>query len=434
MHHEQPTTVLLIAAFDSQLKWCSRIRQEFERRGHPCRVVVPDIRSALSPGQVAEAGFRGVERRTWADTVALAAGSDVVVSGLAGPGTKQLSGALAAAAADGTLPRPPVLVSGWVGIIIEKITAGYLDRCGTDVVAVNSRADLAHFRTAAELLELPADNLLLTGLPFLSPRAAAPRGGPVRRVLFADQPTVPSSATDRRFLYGRLIDYAQAHPDRTVLLKPRHRPGEDTFHRMRHHPEDVLRGVPRPDNFRIDYTPIAEVVPDVDLLITMSSTACLEAIDAGSRVALVLDLGVHERYGNHVFLDSGLLRTFAQIGRDELGAPQPEWQAGYFPELHRTATETLVDRAEELLRTGCRPAAAVWASDYFTSSMAFERARAAASETAAAQRASSALRRRMHKHGNVAGLVAHAAVGLLPPVLSKPAANTAARLRLLKRH
>ncbi|MEY6567893.1 hypothetical protein AB8B12_23715 [Streptomyces sp. PGLac3x] len=30
---------------------------------------------------------------------------------------------------------------------------------------------------------------------------------------------------------------------------------------------------------------------EADLLVTMSSTACLEATDRGSRVALVLDLG-----------------------------------------------------------------------------------------------------------------------------------------------
>ena len=29
-------------------------------------------------------------------------------------------------------------------------------------------------------------------------------------------------------------------PDDLVLLKPRHRPGEDTFHRMHHHPEQLL--------------------------------------------------------------------------------------------------------------------------------------------------------------------------------------------------
>ena len=132
-----------------------------------------------------------------------------------------------------------------------------------------------------------------------------------------------------RFLYDGLLDYARAHPERQVRLRPRHRLGEDTFHRMRHHPESLLADVDLPPNFGISHTPIAEQLADTDLLLTVSSTACLEALEAGCRVALPLDLGVHEKLGNHVFLDSGLLRTFDQIIADDLGAPEPDWLADY---------------------------------------------------------------------------------------------------------
>ena len=86
-----------------------------------------------------------------------------------------------------------MVVTGWVGVIIEKITAGYLDRVGSDVVAVNCVDDLEHFVTVAQQLELSSDNLLLSGLPILGSTAAppalrsrAPR--PVRRP--ADRPAV----------------------------------------------------------------------------------------------------------------------------------------------------------------------------------------------------------------------------------------------------
>ena len=41
------TRALFLAAFDSQLKWCSQIHDEFARRGFETRVIVPDVRSAL---------------------------------------------------------------------------------------------------------------------------------------------------------------------------------------------------------------------------------------------------------------------------------------------------------------------------------------------------------------------------------------------------
>ncbi len=423
---ENPRTALLIAAFDSQLKWCAGIRDELDARGFTSRVIVPDTRSALSERQIRDAGFEHVERASWPDLVAASLLSDVVVSSLAGPLTHRLSLDLAAAVRAGQDGHSgPVLVSGWVGIIIEKVTAGYLDRSGTDVVAVNSLDDLDHFRRAGATLGIPTDNLVLSGLPFLSCAPPAQRGGPVTTVLFADQPTVPASQEERSYVYRRLVEHARRHPDREVLLKPRHRPGEDTFHRMAHHPADLLASEDLPANFRIDYTPISELLPRVDLLVTMSSTACLEAIDQGSRVALLLDLGVHERHGNHVFLDSGLLRTFDQIDADDLGHPSDAFLRSWFAGRDRPAPVVVVDRVEELLRSGRRPSRDVWHSDYFRCAIA----RAQSDAPPQPRWMSNALARRVRTRGAVRGTAAYAASLLLPPAVMIPARRFAASRR-----
>jgi hypothetical protein len=394
--------VLLVATFDSQLKWCGGIRTAFEAAGFTCRVVVPDVRSALSAGQIRDAGFSTVERVAWAELVDRALRSDVVVCALSGPLITRLVVDLWARR-DEQHPGP-VLVAGWVGVIIEKIVAGYLDRSMLDVVAVNSRQDLAVFRTAADRLGLPTDNLLLTGLPVLSGRPPEVSHRPVRRVLFADQPTVPGRPEERVHLYRRLVAYAVRHPDREVRLKPRHRPGEDTFHPMEVHPEDVIAGWDLPPNFRVDYTPIATVLADTDLLLTVSSTACLEALDRGCRVALVLDLGVHERHGNQVFLESGLLRTFAQIGRDELGDPDPTWLDGYFFARSAPPAELVVGRTLELLDRGERPHHAAWATDYFASVVDYR------TQVRASRPTRRALRRRLSGPGRALRRVVRVAV------------------------
>ena len=268
----------------------------------------------------------------------------------------------------------PVVVTGWVGVIIENQTAGYLNRCGADVVAVNSRSNLEHFAGVADRLGVPTDNLLLTGLPIAAGPARPARRGAIRRVLFADQPTVPQRAEDRAYLYGRLLGYARAHPDRQVRLRPRHRLGEDTLHRMRHHPESLLADVDLPPNFGISHTPISAELPTTDLLLTVSSTACLEALEAGCRVALPLDLGVHEKLGNHVFLDSGLLRTFDQITADDLGTPEPAWLADYLLAEPVAPAVIIGDRIEQLLRSGERPSVDVRQSRYHRTASAFNRA------------------------------------------------------------
>lgn len=426
---------LFVAAFDSQLKWCGRIRDEFAERGFATRVVVPDVRSALSPAQIRDAGFAAVDRLTWRELVQLAVASDVVVCGLSGPATRAFCFALTAQMREHA-GQQPVVITGWVGIIIEKLVAGYLDRCGSDVVAVNSVGDLGLFTDAGQRLALPSGNLLLTGLPFLSANPRPPRPGPIRRVLFADQPTVPGSAPERLYLYQKLAAYARRHPEREVLLKPRHRLGEGTFHRILHHPEDLLRAEPLPDNFRIDYSPVSQLLPTVDLLLTVSSTASLEALDAGARVGLVLDLGVHERYGNHVFLDSGLLRTFADIEQDRLGSPDPDWFASYFFSRTRTAGQLIADRAEELLHTGHRPSREVWRSAYYLSAAEAHRVLTPdlGSGTPQARPYGSAmLRQRTARHGPVRGTLAHLSSALVPPILRPSLRSVAAHTGILPR-
>jgi hypothetical protein len=413
---------LFIAAFDSQLKWCARIRDELALRGFTSQVIVPEIRSALSPAQISDAGFTDVDTASWPELLEVALNSDVVVCSLSGPIAKSFCFELAERLGDHT-GSSPVVVTGWVGVIIEKIVAGYLDRCGSDVVVVNAVADLDLFCDAAERLALPTANLLLAGLPFLSAAPTPQRTGPIRRVLFADQPTVPGGERERLYVYRQLLAYARRHPEREVLLKPRHRLGEDTFHRMRHHPEDLLRDETWPSNFRIDYTPISESLPRVDLLLTLSSTACLEALAAGCRVGLVLDLGVHERHGNQVFLDSGLLRSFAQLEDDDIGTPDRTWFRSYFFDRERSATELIADRVEELLASGERPSRAVWSSAYFISAArAHDAITPDVGMTEARQTpyGSMALRRRQLRHGPVRGTLAHLSSALLPPILNQP--------------
>lgn len=408
----RPVRVVVVAAFDSQLKWSAGICHELERRGAVVEVLAPRGRTGLSERQLHDVGLPAVRTADWDDVLEAASTADVVVCALLGPEIRRLTVGLEQRG----LRPGPVVVAGWVGLILERITAGYLDRCGADVVAVNARHELEHFRFAAQRLTIPDDNLVLTGLPFLSPRPRPQRTGPVRTVLFADQPTIPSGPGDRVYLYRRLVQHARRHPDREVLLKPRHRLGEDTIHRMHHHPEQLLADEDLPPNFRIVYDPIPELLPRTDLLLTVSSTACLEAVDAGCRVAFVLDLGVHERLGNHVFLESGLLRTFDQVDDDDLGVPSPEWVDSYFGGRTAPAVTTIVDRVEKLLASHERPSRLVRSSPYFRAATELELARASGTLT----RSPSAWARRRHRYGTVRGTIVHAGSQLLPPVLMRP--------------
>jgi len=343
-----PRTALLVLAYDSQLRWARALGAALEAQGWRCRYAAPsDVRSFVAPELEKSLGV-SVERAPWTELVRQAAASDALVLALQGPLTSRFAQDLAASGDAGVRP---VVVTGWVGVVIEKLVAGYLERFASDVVAVNSREDLRSFEAAGAHLGLPTDNLLLSGLPLLPPRPAPPRRGPVRTVMFADQPTVPSSRAERLYLYDRLVEHARRHPERRVLIKPRHRPAEDPFQVVRHHPEELLAGVVLPSNVEVVYDPVPDLLPEVDLLLTVSSTAGLEAVGAGVRTVFVADLGVHESLGNHVLLPSGLVRTLDVLdGPDEdLPEPDPAWLADWFVGAPgRPGVQLVAERVAEL--------------------------------------------------------------------------------------
>jgi hypothetical protein len=320
--------VLLIANFDSGLKYVGRLAEAFAALGAEPDIRVPTtvVPHKLGPDQVAAATDRPVRYEPWEALVAAAGSSDAVVPVFEGPTVERFIREVHLAAG----PRMPVVGTGYVGMVLYDVVGGYLSRSLADVLAVNSRTDLAEFSRAAQGLGLPDDNLLLAGLALLPATPAPLRDGPIRTVLFADQPTVPRRLADRVHLWDRLLAYAERHPDRQVLLRPRHRPGEDTFHRMEHSPVGWAASRTLPPNLVVEHERIDALIPRSDLLLTVSSTAALEAIAGGTRVAFVAEW-VNDAALNPRLLPSGLLRRFDDIDADRIGTPAPEWLSDVFP-------------------------------------------------------------------------------------------------------
>lgn len=345
--------LVVVAAYDSQMKWAVGLAKEFATAGWNWSVLVPaDLRHALSPDQLSAAGVDGYDALMWDDLLAACREADCVILSLQGPLVERFTDDLALL--QRRQPRSqgePVVVTGWVGIIIEKVVAGYLDRARSDVIAVNSADNLREFENAGRRLEIPPDNLLLSGLPLLPPQAAPRQTGPIKTVLLADQPTIPHNGWDRTYLYQRYFDYAVAHPDRRVLLKPRHRPGESTFHRAELHPEEAIKLLPpAPPNFEITYEPITDLLSSIDLMLTISSTAALESIGAGVRTAFIGDFGVHEKYGNHVLMESGLITSFNDLIADRIPEPDPSWMSDMFVSYNDLSpAQRILQRVTELL-------------------------------------------------------------------------------------
>ncbi|MFE1793483.1 DUF6716 putative glycosyltransferase, partial [Streptomyces sp. NPDC059525] len=227
-------------------------------------------------------------------------------------------------------PEPsarPVFVTGYVGVVYEKLADGLLLRHGADLVLANSRHDAERFRAVYEGAGADPGAVTETALPFLAGAPYEPAGTRTHRVVFAVQPSVPESRADRAYLLGRAAGHARLHPDREVLVKLRSRPGEHTTHLEEHPYQRLAERLPGglPPNCRLVYGHMGEVLDTTGLLVTVSSTAALESLHRGIPTAVLTDLGIRESLGNQHFLGSGCLASWDQLDTGLLPRADPAW-------------------------------------------------------------------------------------------------------------
>ncbi|MET9515906.1 DUF6716 putative glycosyltransferase [Streptomyces sp. NPDC002994] len=362
--------IAVIADSDTRWKWgaltARRIAPEARIDGFLLRG-----RATPTPRQLAEVGVPvdGVREVTAAEFIGEIDYSayDVVLLALVGGAVQAMLHGLAPLWPD--TDRRPVLCTGYVGVVYEKLADGLLLRHGADIVIANSRHDAERFRAVYEGVGADASAVTEAALPFLGGDSYT--GTDTRTVVFAAQPSVPQSRADRTYLLRRLVQHARLHPGREVLLKLRSKPGEHTTH-IEELPYQKLAariegGVP--PNFRLVYGHMGEVLDRTDLLVTVSSTAALESLHRRIPTAVLTDLGVREVLGNHHFLGSGCLASWDQLDAGHRPRADEEWLASQGVAAdgsYETAFDAVRKRVTALLeRPGLPPIA-----PYYTSATA----------------------------------------------------------------
>ncbi len=341
----------VLADSDSRWKWGVQLA----RRLNPsARVIGYQFAGSdlPSPRQLAEAGISAdaVSVVSSGELVAAldATKPDVLIASMPGGGCQAILHLLAAA----DLPNRPLVLTGYVGVVYEKVVEGLLLRGGADLVAANSPADYDRFREVFAGVGLPTSSLAVTRLPFLG--EPQPRATARFTVTFAGQPGVPRTRWHRRYLVERLAGHAAAHPDRDVLIKLRSLPGEQAAHTELYPYDELFRslGADRPNNLKLIGGDMGKVLNRTDLLVTVSSTAAVEAIHRGIATAVLTDFGIRQNLGNAYFIGSGCLASFDDL--DAGAAPIADEVWARRSGLGHGA-DPLPERVAELLSAGPLP-------------------------------------------------------------------------------
>ncbi|GAB1337429.1 hypothetical protein ACE1SV_40190 [Streptomyces sp. E-15] len=321
--------VAVLADSDTRWKWGALTAQRLTPAAAEVRLDGYLLRGRATPTarQLGEVGVRADSLREVTGVEFLRAMTeepyDVLVIALVGGGVQAMLHGLRAAWGSG---RRPVVVTGYVGVVYEKLADGLLLRHGADLVLANSRHDADRFRAVYEGVGADASSVTEVALPFLGGTPYTGGHDPYT-VVFAAQPSVPDNRRDRTYLLNRLIEHARRHPEREVLLKLRSKPGEHTTHIEELPFQKLVQGKDLPANFRLVYGHMGEVLDRTDLLVTVSSTAALEALHRRIPTVVLTDLGVREVLGNHHFTGSGCLASWDQLDAGHRPVPDEEWVA-----------------------------------------------------------------------------------------------------------
>lgn len=334
--------IVAVADTDSYVKWAAALVADESVDG---RLLVLDTELVVSDAQL-KAALSGtgldparVRRVAFGEIPEALAGADVVLAAARGPVAK-----VVARCASRLDPRP-VIATGLPGISIPATWLALHFRRQCDMFVLHSHREVRAFgRLAAERgIE---QRFALATLPFA--RRSAGRASSGTDLVFAAQAIVPRSTEDRMAVARLLVEAAKADPSRRIVVKLRGRSGEAQTHReLDSYPDLLARFDTVPSNLVISYAPMGEALARAEGLVTVSSTAAIEAAAHGVPVAAIDAFGVDESLINTVFIGSGLLAGADDVVARRLRHPDPTWLADNY--FHDPEDDTWVEMARDLV-------------------------------------------------------------------------------------
>ena len=345
--------VVAIADTDSYVKWAAALLGGVAERWDAALLVL-ETPLVVSDDQLASAlsGSRlpreRVERISYGRLTARLTelGADVVVLGARGPLVRVLARDLAA------LPQRPVVVTGLPGISIPATRRAVVYRLQCDLFVVHSRREVREFGALSARTGY-AHRYALATLPFARGARVSGSGAGVTSegdgdLVFAAQAKVPAERADRLGIARMLVRAAEADPSRRVVVKLRAATGEHQTHVEQDGYPELLAAIgPLPPNLVTSTGPMRQALATAEGLVTVSSTAAIEAIARGIPVIALDTYGVSPQLINETLADADLLAGEDDVVARRFRHPDPEWlDENYF---HSADADDWTDHVEALL-------------------------------------------------------------------------------------
>ncbi len=352
--------LVAIADTDSYVKWAAALLGAAAERWDVSLVVLQTpvvVSDAQLEAALAGSGLpeQCTERVSYRDlAVRLAdARPDAVLLAARGPLVRVLARDVAA-----MRPRP-VIATGLPGISIPATRKAVMYRLQCDLFVLHSKREVRDFRALSMRTGL-AHRYALAALPFArraDTRDADPSTGGTDLV-FATQARVPADRSERLLVARVLRRAAAADPSRRVVVKLRASHGEHQTHIERDgYPELLAELGPLPPNLVTSTASMARALTTAEGLVTVSSTAAIEAVALGVPVIALDSFGVSPELINEVLADGGLLGSEEDVIARRFRHPHPDWlDDNYFHAADEDDWERLLQDLIAERRAGVLPA------------------------------------------------------------------------------
>ncbi len=368
----RPLRVVGVADTDSYVKWTAALLggapPEWETS-----LVVLETPLVVSDRQLASAlSGSGTDaatavRRTLAEFEAslVADPPDAVVIGARGPLVRVVARAVAASAPSA------VITTGLPGVAIPATRRALVYRAQCDLFVVHSHRERRAFRAVAAEAGF-AQEFALATLPFAARRGtnstetsandqptphfglSAPESvesGPTTArddLVFAAQALVPRERADRMRLARLLVRAANTDPSRRVVLKVRGTATEAQTHAEADALPDLIAKLgPTPPNLVVSHVAMHRALDTAAGLVTISSTAAIEAVARGIPVIALDTFGVSRPLINEVFEGSGMFGDEDDVVARRFRHPDAAWLTDDY--LHDPADDDWAEQVASLV-------------------------------------------------------------------------------------
>ena len=224
----------------------------------------------------------------------------------------------------------PLVATIYPGILFRHHYDGFSARMPADLIILNSIKDRRLYDSLRLAYGGPRDNSFALGPVTVIGSEAFEFSKQRAKVIFFDQPSVPPTREEKFHIFEELSRLSQIHPHLEFCVKLRVGPKDATLHKGGHGTLSYLNDfnrqlAPGLKPLRlIDGSPRA-LIAESKLVLSVSSTALVEALACGCPTLAISDFGIDEDYGVSYFVGSGISGLLENLNLEEPPIVSAEW-------------------------------------------------------------------------------------------------------------